>query len=405
MTIRRLKELVDPHRPITYGIVQAGEDVPDGVPYIRPIDMDEREGVRDPTSLLRTSRAIAEAYRRSTVRAGDLVVSIGPSFGKVMIIPEDLDGANLTQGTARVALREWVDRRYLYWALQSSEVVAFWESSIGGATFHALNLGPLRETPVSVREPGEQRAVADYLDAETARIDAIVARRRAADALIAKRREAVVAKEFDAARQRNGVIPLRRLAKDLVVGVVVRPATLYAESGRPFLRGQNLSSQGVTDENLRYISDADNHAHPNSVLRDGDVLVSRVGLTGQAAVVPQWAVGGNCVGMLIVRCGRLLSPVYAALAINAPDGQRQLEGLAGGSVQDVLNASALGTLVVPNLPVQAQEALVARLAPVLTAHDEARAAIARHVALLQERHQAVITAAVTGQLEIPGVAA
>ncbi|MEI8044706.1 MAG: hypothetical protein WCL11_25065, partial [Verrucomicrobiota bacterium] len=73
---------MNPTRPITYGIVQCGPDFPDGVPYIRPADMEDEEGVTDPESLLRTDPKIAFSYRRSTVRSKDLVLSIGPSFGK-----------------------------------------------------------------------------------------------------------------------------------------------------------------------------------------------------------------------------------------------------------------------------------------------------------------------------------
>ena len=41
-----LKRVVDAKRPVTYGIVQCGPDYPDGVPYIRPIDMDEERGAK-----------------------------------------------------------------------------------------------------------------------------------------------------------------------------------------------------------------------------------------------------------------------------------------------------------------------------------------------------------------------
>jgi type I restriction enzyme S subunit len=65
--------------------------------------MTDEGGVPVPQDLKRTAPEIAAAYSRSAVRKGDLVVSIGPSYGKVMVVPDELDGANLTQGTrARV---------------------------------------------------------------------------------------------------------------------------------------------------------------------------------------------------------------------------------------------------------------------------------------------------------------
>src|SRR5258708_7031643 len=87
MRLLPLKRFVETSRPITYGIVQAGEQIDDGVPYIRPIDMTDHDGVREPENLRRTSAEIALAYRRSTVHPGDIIVTIGPSFGKTMIVP------------------------------------------------------------------------------------------------------------------------------------------------------------------------------------------------------------------------------------------------------------------------------------------------------------------------------
>ena len=60
-----LKRIVDPTRPVTYGIVQCGPDYPEGVPYIRPVDMGDEGGVRVEV-LQRTAPEIAAAYARST---------------------------------------------------------------------------------------------------------------------------------------------------------------------------------------------------------------------------------------------------------------------------------------------------------------------------------------------------
>jgi type I restriction enzyme, S subunit len=157
-----LKRLVDPLRPITYGIVQAGPHQPEGVPYIRPVDMHAHSGIPDPALLQRTTPEIAASYSRSTVRTGDVIVTIGPSYGKTMIVPRELDGANLTQGTARVAPRRGVKAKYVVWALRHSQATTFWDSAVGGATFHALNLEPLSRTPVlEVPESAQLRLIAE----------------------------------------------------------------------------------------------------------------------------------------------------------------------------------------------------------------------------------------------------
>src|SRR5690606_33502312 len=71
---------------ITYGIVQAGPDIPDGIPYIRVSDMtDAHELSLD--GMLRTSPEIAHKYRRSMVKAGDLVIALRGPVGLTHVVP------------------------------------------------------------------------------------------------------------------------------------------------------------------------------------------------------------------------------------------------------------------------------------------------------------------------------
>jgi type I restriction enzyme S subunit len=174
------------------GIVQAGPHVEHGVPYIRPADMTDEGGLADAHGIQRTSGEIALSYRRSTIRTGDLVCSIGPSFGKVMRTPAWLDGGNLTQGTARVAVASSYDTQFIFWFLRSRVAVAQWESSVGGATFRALNLGPLAETLLVVPAAAEQHAIGSFLSRETARLDLLTAEAQRAIALLQERRAALI---------------------------------------------------------------------------------------------------------------------------------------------------------------------------------------------------------------------
>ncbi|WP_127562362.1 restriction endonuclease subunit S [Nioella ostreopsis] len=193
MRFDKLKRLVDPARPITYGIVQAGPEFEGGIPYIRPADMMDETGVKDFGSIKHTSPEIAQQYRRSAVKTGDLIISIGPSFGKVMEVPAELDGANLTQGTARVAPGRNLHARFAFWCLRSHHCYSQWEASIGGATFRALNLGPLSETRIPLPDLATQRQIADFLDRETARIDLLIEKKRRLVALLGEKYEATAA--------------------------------------------------------------------------------------------------------------------------------------------------------------------------------------------------------------------
>jgi type I restriction enzyme S subunit len=190
--IMKLSRIIDPLRPITYGIVQAGEDFLDGVKYIRPVDMTDSAGVKDEASLRTTTPEIALQYKRSAVKSGDVVFSIGPSYGKVMIVPASLQGANLTQGTARLALVRDASRNFMCYALQSAPCRAQWDVSVGGATFAGLNLKPLSRTLLAIPPLNEQEEISAYLDRIINVCDHAIASQEKMIELLKERRSAVV---------------------------------------------------------------------------------------------------------------------------------------------------------------------------------------------------------------------
>ncbi|MBD9488751.1 restriction endonuclease subunit S [Ensifer sp. ENS11] len=150
------------HNLITYGIVQAGPDIPAGTPYIRVSDMTDVEQL-SLEGMLRTSPEIAHKYRRSMVRAGDLVIALRGPVGLTHIVPPCLDGANLTQGTARISVSEENSTEYVQWALRSPLVKHEYSSRAKGSTFAEISLEALRKLPIPVASIDEQHAISKRL--------------------------------------------------------------------------------------------------------------------------------------------------------------------------------------------------------------------------------------------------
>jgi type I restriction enzyme, S subunit len=166
-----LGELVSPDTSITYGIVQAGPHIDGGIPYIRTGDV-KPHGIQPPELLGRTSPEIAAKFERSRVREGDLVFCIRASVGAVAMVPREIDGANLTQGTARIAPGPGVLGRYLLWALRSAPAQEWVNLQCKGSTFREITLGRLRLVPTQVPVVDEQRRIAEALDSLESRLKA-----------------------------------------------------------------------------------------------------------------------------------------------------------------------------------------------------------------------------------------
>lgn len=97
-----LGELIDPKRPITYGVVQPGEHDPNGIPLVRGGDFSV--GWKPIEDYRRVSPEIERSFSRARLRTGDLVITIKGDVGTAAIVPNFLDGANISQTNARIAV-------------------------------------------------------------------------------------------------------------------------------------------------------------------------------------------------------------------------------------------------------------------------------------------------------------
>ncbi|HZM00912.1 MAG TPA: restriction endonuclease subunit S [Planctomycetota bacterium] len=402
---------------MTYGIVQCGPDYPDGIPYIRPVDMTDEGGVQV-DSLQHTTPEIAAAYARSTVRPGDIVVSIGPSFGKAMIVPSELDGANLTQGTARLAPGRDVLARFLFWALRSESSRMAWDSFCSGATFRALTLEILETCEVALPASAEQRAIAAFLDRETSRIDALVAKKERLIELLQEQRTAHITRAVtkgldptvpmkDSGVEWLGEIPAHwevsriKWAAQMVSGHTPdKKIDSYWQGGDiPWV---SLADTGQLRE-VDYIAataamtTSDGIAHSSAhVLPEGTVVFSRDATIGLCAVTRAgMAVSQHFIGWV---CGSRLRPEYLLFVLRSMT--QELERLTMGATVRTIGMPDVKSLATPIPPLAEQEHIVREVLHHRARIDDLVAKIRDAIARLKELRTALVSAAVTGKIDV-----
>jgi type I restriction enzyme S subunit len=143
---------------ISYGIVQAGPHVPNGMPYIKSTDLNSELCL---ANMARTSEAIAQKYRRSEVVPGDIVFSLRGNIGVAQILPEGIPVANLTQGTARIRTKG--PPEFYFHALRSPSVNGRIQAVGKGSTFQEISLEALRNIRLFHPKPAEQQRIASCL--------------------------------------------------------------------------------------------------------------------------------------------------------------------------------------------------------------------------------------------------
>jgi type I restriction enzyme, S subunit len=169
-----LMRLVPDDRPIMYGIVLPGPDYPGGVPIVKGGDV--APGRLRLSLVNRTAPEIEAGYARSRLRGGDIVYAIRGSIGAADVVPAELEGANLTQDAARVAVKPEVHGPWLLYVLQSGNVFSQLEAGANGATIRGINIRDLKRAKIPVPPREEQEEIARYISAEISQIDGLLLR-------------------------------------------------------------------------------------------------------------------------------------------------------------------------------------------------------------------------------------
>jgi type I restriction enzyme S subunit len=157
-----LRDVVDPKRPVTYGIVQPGPRYEGGVPIIR--GQDYSSGEVDSSSLYYVHPSVASPYKRATVKGGDVLLSIVGYVGLTAQVPESLTGANLTQTTARIAIQSNLESRYFLHYFRGNRFRQEICRYTKGSAQPGLNLGDVEVFKVDYPPLPEQRRIAEILD-------------------------------------------------------------------------------------------------------------------------------------------------------------------------------------------------------------------------------------------------
>ena len=168
-SITTLNECVPTSAPICYGILMPGGGHDGGVPVIKVKDIIGGRIVQD--DILLTAPKIDEQYRRSRLQAGDVLLTIRGTTGRVAIVPPELDGANITQDTARVRLNEGLSNQFFYFLLQSFWLQDQIQLHTLGQAVKGINIGEVKRLFFGLPREREQEEIACRLAAIQQAID------------------------------------------------------------------------------------------------------------------------------------------------------------------------------------------------------------------------------------------
>jgi type I restriction enzyme S subunit len=269
----------------------------------------------------------------------------------------------------------------------------------------------------------EQTQIARFLDHETARIDALIEEQQRLIELLKEKRQAVISHAVtkgldptvpmkDSGVEWLGevpahwsVSPLKFLVDEKVAGPYGASLTkaMYTDSGYRVYGQQQVISDDFSIGDY-YISEEKFSEMQRYVVFPGDVLISVMGTIGRVSVVPV----GFEVGIInprLVRykfAQRKVAPEFVKILLMSLRYQSRLREESQGSTMEGLNMVILGDLPLVLPPLDEQLSIVAFVKAYDFSFNELVEQAESAVGLLQERRSALISAAVTGKIDVRG---
>ena len=276
----------------------------------------------------------------------------------------------------------------------------------------------VRNFVVAVPPPAEQRAIAAFLDRECGKIDALVAEQERLIALLKEKRQAVIShavtKGLDpsAPMKDSGVPWLGQVPAGWGVALVKSVAScnddVLPEDTTPdqiieYVEISDVEAdRGITRRSAMAFGDAPSRARRR--VRPGDVLVSTVRTYLRAiATVPE-----DC-DALVVSTGfavfrpRRVHPRFLSYVFYSEYLISEIIARSVGVSYPAINASEIARLPIPLPPPAEQRAIAAFLDRECGKIDTLTSEAERAIALLKERRAALISAAVTGKIDVRGL--
>jgi type I restriction enzyme S subunit len=366
------------------------------------------------------------------LQRGDVLITKDGTIGKLAFIDYLPDKATLNSHL--LVLRPLKNRyspRFLFHALSSSSFSVYTQLNQSGTTFFGITQESVVNFPLVLPTAKEQQTIATFLDRETAKIDALIAEQQRLIELLKEKRQAVISHAVtkglnpDTPMKDSGIEWLGEVPEHWVSHLKLNDLALpkrnsfvngpfgsdlltseLIQEGVPVIYIRDLKATGytrisewcVTEEKAKQLNFCN--------VFPGDILIAKVGdPPGLAVLYPAGEPDGVITQDVIrIRVNEaMVDQCFLIFLLNSNYGRALIDNI---SVESTRTRVSLGEykqlrMVVP--PKEEQIAIVTFLYDETIKLDTLTTEAKRGIELLQERRTALISAAVTGKIDVRGL--
>lgn len=312
-----------------------------------------------------------------------------------------------------------VNSKYLYYLLHAYDLMKIFYG-LGGGVRQTMKYADMKWLPLALPPLQCQTEIVTFLDRETAKADALVAQYERLIELLEEKREGLITQAVtkgldpNAAMKDSGiegigpiprdwtVVRLKHTLRDIKAGPFGSALTkdMYVNAGYRVYGQEQVIPNDFAVGDYYITEDKYRELRQYKVSRD-DILISCVGTFGKVAVVPPEAAAGIINPRLIrLRCAPSVDSQFLATVLRSAIVFEELAARSRGGTMDVINIGTLSDVRVPLPSVGEQKRIQAYIERESANFTTLKHKAGRANKLLTERRAALITAAVTGRIDV-----
>ncbi len=365
-----------------------------------------------------------ESISRSEAKGNDIIIAkIGARYGSSSILPLLSKKAVVSGNSLKLTVNNKIcNIKYALHLLQHLKNEGAMDDGVNGSAQPALSLGGLNILPFLLPSNFEQSKIVNFLDHETTKIDHLIEKQQQLIELLKEKRQAVISHAVTKGLNPN--VPMKDSGVEWVgkvpehwtvtkigfhtlkIGSGKTPkggAEIYQDEGVLFIRSQNVYNDGLRIDSSEsvYISEAIHDDMSTSKVYSGDILLNITGGSiGRSSLVPDGFSEANVnQHVCIIRVRKCLQEFLASV-IQSDLIQAQIQSIQTGGNREGLNFEQISKFcfVLPSDSEKKQ--IISYIKKKLNEFGELEARANKAIQLMQERRTALISAAVTGKIDV-----
>lgn len=344
----------------------------------------------------------------------DILISVRAPVGEINIADQKY---GIGRGLCALSVKT-INNLFLWYDIQVLRKELFSLST--GSTYDSVSSEDIRNLTIIIPTSEEQKAIANFLDKETGRIDQLIEKKEQLISLLEEKRQATISHvvtkglNSDVPMKKSGIkwlgkIPehwrilnLRYATRNMIAGPFGSSLTkdMYTKEGYKVYGQEQVIPDDFTIGDY-YVSTKKYKEMKRYQVRSGDILVSCVGTFGRVSVVPDNIEPGIINPRLIkIESKEKVNPYFFKVLLRSKFAFNQFDRLSRGGTIGVINIGLISNLKILLPPKDEQQQIADYLDKETKKIDKLIEKIKQQISNLKEYRQALISNTVTGKIDV-----